>query len=147
MEIIQKVTNDASNIDEATKKENRVYDIDLGIKCLNNFIKRTISYRKNYKKLTKKMDGKNPAQQKKDNFKFARKYLLKDFKSSVVDVFFTNDEMSYLSEEDVFTYILGVFIAGNSQEPNIKNNINKIYAKVLQELCERSLKNRMRLET
>lgn len=120
-----------------------MYDIDQGVVSIKEFIKKTSSHAKAFKKLAKRMNGFDAAKQKKDTFKFAKEKLLFQFKINVVEKFFRNDEMSYLTEDEAFTYILGIFIAGNSQEPNIKTNIEKIYAKTLMEICERSMNNRL----
>ena len=92
------------------------------------------------------MNGADSKRQIKENTKFSKKSLFPIFKTELEKVFFKRNEIDFLDERVINTYILGCFIAGNSQEPNIKNSLEKIYAKVLVEICERSQENRISLE-
>lgn len=120
-----------------------VYDIEKGVEALNDFIKDTFSHTKDYYKLTKKMNGKDPNSQKKLSYKFCKNNLKGKFVSRIEDSFFKNKELDYIPEEKLNVYILGVFIVGNSREEKMKANKDTIFAKVLREICEFSMNNRM----
>ena len=135
-----------SSTGEDIKPNETAYDISQGIEAIKQFIRRTKPFTKAFKKLTKKMNGADSKRQIKENTKFSKKNLFPVFKTELEKVFFKRNEIDFLDERAINTYTLGCFIAGNSQEPNIKNGLEKIYAKVLVEICERSQENRISLE-
>lgn len=119
-------------------KENEVvYDIDEGIAAVKEFIKKTSMHTKDYKKLTKKMDGSNADRQKKELYKFSKEKLENTFRFVMKD-YFKLGELD-LSSEVIQTYVSGLFIIGNTHDKNIKPNIDKIIAHSLYEMSKRAM--------
>lgn len=126
-----------TDVNEA-KPNDLIYDIDLGVDLLKDFLQKTSVHAKDFKKLSKKMDGKNKNKQQKDLNKFCKDKLLNQWNFYFKDKFYTRNELENLSEDIEYTYILGIFISGNSELPNIKNNLNKVLANSIYELTQRA---------
>lgn len=125
------------DINEA-KPNDLVYDIDLGVELLKDFLKKTSIHTKDFKKISKKMNGKDKEKQQKDLNKFCKEKLLNQWNFYFKDKFYVRNELAKLSEEIEYTYILGIFISGHSELPNIKNNLNKVLANSIYELTQRA---------
>lgn len=129
------------SMEEAKKTENAIiYDIDSGIELVKIFIKKNLVHAKEFKKLGKKQDGKNPLEQEKLVLQFVKKNLKESFKKEVSNEFFKHDELSYLDEKIVNTYIFGLFIVANGR--NIEGNQDQIIARTLRELSARAFKEK-----
>lgn len=130
--------------DKSQVKEGEIaYDIAAGVDAIKEYIKKTISHRKAFRKIAKKMDGANPNQQMKLNYKFSKENLMRIFKLELEKEFFKRDELSFIPEEKLHAYILGSFIAAGSQDKGLKNNLEKIYVRILVEITQASQSNRM----
>lgn len=127
---------------EEAKENDVVYDIDKGISLLKEFIKKTAIHTKEFYKISKKMKGRDAKEQKKQLFKFSKEKLLNSFNFSFSSKFFILNELDFLEEEVLHNYILGIFISGHSNLPNVKNNLDKILANTIYEISQRSFKNR-----
>lgn len=125
---------------EEVKENEIVYDIDQGILAVKEFLKKTTIHTKEYKKLTKKMDGANPEKQKKELHKFAKEKLENTFKFVMKD-YFKLGELD-MAPEIIQTYVSGLFIIGNTNDKNIKPNIDKIIAHSLYEMSKRAMENK-----
>lgn len=129
----KKIVND---LNEA-KENDIVYDIDFALELLKEFIKKTFIHTKDFKKLSKKMNGKDKEKQEKELHKFCKEKLLNQWNYIFSSKFYSRNELENIEDKILYTYILGVFISGHSELPNIKNNINKILANSIYELTER----------
>lgn len=129
-----------SDLKEA-KPNDIIYDIDFGIELLKEFIKKTFLHTKDFKKLSKKMNGKDKEKQEKELHKFCKEKLLKQWNFIFSSKFYVRDEMLKIEDKVLYTYILGVFISGHSELPNVKNNLNKLLANTIYELTQRAVEN------
>jgi len=134
-------TKIVSNLEEA-KENDIIYDIDKGLSLLKEFIKKTAIHTKEFYKISKKMKGRDGKEQKKQLFKFSKEHLLNSFNFYFSSKFFINNELTFLEEEILHNYILGIFISGHSNLPNVKNNLDKILANTIYEMSQRSFNKR-----
>lgn len=130
-----------NSIEETESIENKiVYDIDNGVECVKNFIRKTVPLSKDFKKLVKKQEGRSEKDQKKLVFDFVNKNLKNTFNYEVSRNFFVNDELNFLNEEVLNTYIFGTFVTGHSKK--LEENHDKIYARILLEMSTRAANER-----
>jgi len=113
---------------ELTDKEKEV------VSHLKNFIKKTIRYTKQFKKIGKKMNGNNPNKQKKIINQFVKDNLLQHWEKEVVETILP--AFYSLSEEEQYTYIAGAFIIANSQKFKTEGDhiLYTLYAEISQKL-------------
>lgn len=112
-----------------------VIDIDKGIELLLEFNRKTVIFEKEFQKLTKKQNGKDPDFQKKLVLKFVKEKLLNIFKYEFLDKFYLKEEYKKLENEILLTYIFGIFVIGHSKK--FENDIMSGYAKVIKEMSDR----------
>lgn len=131
-------------VSEITEKaENEiVYDIDEGLSFIKDFIKRTSSKAKPFYKLSKKMNGKEPEKQKKETFKFCKEELLNQWMFSFGNKFYKNMELNFIEIDDLYTYILGFFILGNSEKKEMKEKRDELICKTIFEMTQRMHENK-----
>lgn len=132
--IIQSI-EESKNFKDAT-----VYDIDFGIECVKSFVKKTIPFTKEFSKLAKKQNGKNPLEQEKLVLQFVKKNLLSFFETEVIEKFFKGDELSYLESKVLYTYIFGLYVIGHGKK--LEENQDKGIARTLVEMSQRANKEK-----
>jgi len=118
--------------EDIPKNSKYIIDIDKGISYLNNFLKNTKSYNKKFLKIEKKLKetGKYISH---DSYKnFAKKHLYNEFKEEFFDKMYPEKNFS---DYDLNSYIIGIYLV--SLKKNVNFNINKIYAKTIQEISEK----------
>jgi hypothetical protein len=136
-----------SSMEDAKKYDNAIiYDIDDGIELVKNFIKKTIPLAKEFKKVGKKQNGKDPFEQEKIVINFVKKFLFESFNKEFVDKFFINNELSYLEPKVLYIYIFGLFVIGHSKNLDANQTQEQVIARTLTELSSRAFNEKKKKE-
>jgi hypothetical protein len=117
------------------KGNSKVFDIDAGVELLLNFNRKTVMFEKDFKKLTKKQEGKDPEYQKKLVISFVKDHLFNIFKNEFLDKFYSNKEYLKLDPVILNTYIFGIFVVGHSKK--FEENMIKTFAQIIKEMTDR----------
>jgi len=127
-----------TSMEEAKEIDNGiVYDIDEGVQYLEEFNRKTTRFEKQFKKLGKKQNGRNPNQQKKLVYKFVEENLLPFWKTEVEQKFWKFKEMEFLEKDIIYTYIFGAFVTGHSK--GLQQHMRTAFANILKEMTDRAI--------
>ena len=115
---------------------NKQHDMQIGIGLLEKFAKQTSSLTRKFGKMASKMNGKKPEEQKEKSLAFAQKYLRGIWDNAFMKEFFSEDEIANFSNDEINTYIIGVFIASHSKE--LERVIVKTYETTIEEMVQKA---------
>ena len=130
-------TKVVDSMEKAQQENAIIYDIDYGVELIENFNRKTTRFEKEFKKLGKKQNGKNPEYQKKIVLKFVKNNLLPIWKNEVESKFWKAGEMDFLEKDVIATYVFGAFVTGHSK--GLQQHMRTAFANILKEMTDRAV--------
>jgi len=101
-----------------------------------NFIKKTTFLNKDFKKVSKKVKTMDKSGSQKYLRKWARKNLLPIWEKEVAPLWVGQGGLKYLTESELMTYILGLYVSGHSKEVQSKLSLPELIIVTIQEMTE-----------